>query len=519
MELGNDRLVVTVVRDVSERQQARRALEESEQRYRSVFETTGAATIIIEEDTRVSLVNQEFERLSGFMRDEVLGTSWTLYVHPDDVERMIEYHRARRAAPGSAPRSYDFRLIDRAGRVRDCQVAVGLIAGTGQSVASFLDVTEQRRTERLLAESEERYRSLFRDVPVGIYRTTPEGKVVMANPYLLRMLGVTESEVLRLDLEKEGFNPKYPRREFRAAVEQGEVRGLECEWMRRDSQVVYVRENARAVRDEQGNVLYYEGTVEDMTERHAVEQALEESEAHFRTLAENAGDAILAAVGEGEHVYVNPRAAALTGYAAAELLKMRLQDLAHPDEVPMLSERFRRRQAGEPVPDKYRTAIRHRSGTRVEVEVSASRISWHGKTGTLVIVRDVSEQVQLEQKLRAERDRLRLFLDVVGVVVVALDPKGTVTLVNRAGCELVGRAESDILGRNWFREFVPEHERVKVSRVFAGLMRGDVSRLASHDNQVVGAEGRLRTVRWRNTVLKDPQGSIIGTLSSGEVLD
>ncbi|MBM3323748.1 PAS domain S-box protein, partial [candidate division WOR-3 bacterium] len=424
MELAQGRMVLAVVRDISERHQARRALEESEQRHRSVFEATGAATMIIEEDTRLSLVNREFERLSGYTREEVLGTSWTLYVHPDDVERMVGYHRARRSVPGSAPREYDFRLIDRSGRVRDCRLVVEMIPGTGRSVASFLDVTEQRRTERMLAESEERYRTLFRDVPVGIYRTTPDGRVVMINPYLLRVLGLGEAEALELDLEKEGFGPQYRRSEFRAAVEQGEVRGLECEWVRRDGTTVFVRENARALRDESGRVLYYEGTVEDITERRAVERALEESEEHFRALAENAGDAILVAVGDGRHVYVNPRAAALTGYETGELLAMRFHELAHPDEVPMLKERYRRRQAGEAVPGSYRTAIRHRNGTRVEVEVSASRITRRGESGTLVIVHDVSEQVQLERALCAERDRLRLFLDVVGVVVVALDQTG-----------------------------------------------------------------------------------------------
>ncbi len=519
MELEQGRMVVVVVRDVSERQQTRRALEESERRYRSVFETTGTATIIIEEDTRVSLVNREFERLSGFARDEVIGTSWTLYVHSDDIERMMEFHRARRSMPGSAPREYDFRLIDRQGRVRDCHLVIELIPGTGQSVASFIDVTEHRQVERMLAESEERYRSLFRDVPVGIYRTTPDGRVIMVNPYLLRMLGLSEPEALSLNLEQEGFGPRYPRNEFRSAIEQGEVKGLECEWVRRDGKAIFVRENARAVRDQSGNVMYYEGTVEDITERRAVEQALEESEAHFRALAENAGDAILVAAGEGRHVYVNPRAATLTGYATDELLKMRFQDLAHPDEVPMLEERYRRRQAGEPVPDSYRTAIRHRNGTRVEVEVTASRISWRGETGTLVIVRDISEQIRLERALRVERDRLRLFLDVVGVIVVALDRTGRVNLVNRAACELLGRSEADILGREWFRDFVPDYERTEATRVFARLMRGDITRASRYENRVIVADGRLVTVRWRNTVLKDEQGNIIGTLSSGEIPD
>ena len=135
-----------------------------------------------------------------------------------------------------------------------------------------------RQAEEALRESEERFRTLFESVPIGIYRTTPDGRILMANPAAIRMLGHDSFEELAaLDLEKESPQIGYPRREFRERIERdGEIRGLETVWTRKDNSVIFVRENARVVRDASGTVLHYEGTLEDITERKRAEEALRE---------------------------------------------------------------------------------------------------------------------------------------------------------------------------------------------------------------------------------------------------
>jgi PAS domain S-box-containing protein len=109
----------------------------------------------------------------------------------------------------------------------------------------------------------------FLDVPIGVYRTSADGRVLMANPALLRMLGYDSFEQLAdRDLEGGGFEPAYQRAEFKERLERdGEIRGLESEWVRRDGSRFFARENARAVRDREGAVLHYEGTVEDFSDR------------------------------------------------------------------------------------------------------------------------------------------------------------------------------------------------------------------------------------------------------------
>jgi PAS domain S-box-containing protein len=124
-----------------------------------------------------------------------------------------------------------------------------------------------QRKQEALQESEEKYRRVFEDSPMGLYRTTPEGRILMANPALLKMLGYSSLEELsQRNLEDSGYEPGYPRSGFKKRIEsKGEVVGLESAWIRVDGSTLHVRENARAIRDDDGNTLYYEGTVEDIT--------------------------------------------------------------------------------------------------------------------------------------------------------------------------------------------------------------------------------------------------------------
>jgi len=131
------------------------------------------------------------------------------------------------------------------------------------------DITERSRAEARLRESEERFRTLVENSTMGLYRTTPDGRIQLANPALVRMLGYSSFEDLSTrNLEEQGFEPLYPRTQFVENIEKdGEVKGLESAWKRKDGTIIFVRESAHAIRNSQAKTLYYEGTVEDITER------------------------------------------------------------------------------------------------------------------------------------------------------------------------------------------------------------------------------------------------------------
>jgi PAS domain S-box-containing protein len=141
------------------------------------------------------------------------------------------------------------------------------------------EIAEHVRATAALAASEERFRSLFENSTMGLYRTTPEGRILLANPTLIRMLGYESFEELgRRNLEEDGFEASSPRSDFKERIEQeGEIRGLESAWKRPDGTTVFIRESARMIRDAAGHPLYYEGTVEDISEQHRVQEALKAS--------------------------------------------------------------------------------------------------------------------------------------------------------------------------------------------------------------------------------------------------
>lgn len=129
-------------------------LVESEEKYRTVFENTGTSTVILEEDTVISLANSEFERLSGYSKDEIENKmKWTDFVIPEDLERMKKYHIARRKAGGKAPTEYEFRFIDKKGNTRNIFLKVGIIPGTKKSVASLIDITESKQAKERLEKT------------------------------------------------------------------------------------------------------------------------------------------------------------------------------------------------------------------------------------------------------------------------------------------------------------------------------------------------------------------------------
>ncbi|MDO9033707.1 MAG: PAS domain S-box protein [Methanoregula sp.] len=147
-EGGNVAGAIETITDITELKRAQEDLRESENRYRTIFENTGAATVLLEENTIISIANVEFERMSGYLREELEGKkSWTEFVVKEDLERMLAQHRLRREKHEVALRHYEFRFVTKTGEIRNIFLTIDVIPGTKQSVASLMDITAQVRAQ------------------------------------------------------------------------------------------------------------------------------------------------------------------------------------------------------------------------------------------------------------------------------------------------------------------------------------------------------------------------------------
>ena len=149
-------LVLGIARDITERKKAEKALADSEEKYRTVFESTGTATLIVEEDTTIVNANKECERVAGYAVSQLVGKSWTKFVYKEDLQIMLSRHKARRKDPRSVPNRYEVRLIDAKGEIRNTILSIGIIPGSKRSVVSMNDITERKQAEEKLRESHQK---------------------------------------------------------------------------------------------------------------------------------------------------------------------------------------------------------------------------------------------------------------------------------------------------------------------------------------------------------------------------
>ena len=138
----------------TKRKHAEKALKESEDKYRTIFEATGTATLIVDEDTTIIHANKECKRVTGYIASELVGKSWTKFVYKEDLLTMLRRSKARIKEPESVPKKYEVRLINAKGEIRNTILSVEIIPGSKRSIVSMIDITERKKAEKALLESD-----------------------------------------------------------------------------------------------------------------------------------------------------------------------------------------------------------------------------------------------------------------------------------------------------------------------------------------------------------------------------
>ncbi|MFX1505966.1 MAG: PAS domain S-box protein [Promethearchaeota archaeon] len=236
-----------------------------------------------------SFMSENVKDITGYDEGEFINdpSFWTNGIHPDDRQRLVDTFEGIVQSEHYSE-TYRFKhkngsylwMMDEASLIRDKQ------GNPIEIVGYWTDITKQKEAEEKLRKSEEEYRSLFENIPIGLYRSTPDHKYLATNPTFVKQVGLSSfEELISLDPDQLANRLNYDRNRFLDEINiKGEVRGLESELKQSDGTSIFIRENARAIRDSNGTILCYEGSVEDITDRVLAEEALRESEKRFRTL-------------------------------------------------------------------------------------------------------------------------------------------------------------------------------------------------------------------------------------------
>ncbi len=235
------------------------------------------------------------------------------------------------------------------------------------------------------------------------------------------------------------------------------------------------------------------------------------------TIADSSTDAIFAKDLDGRYLLFNREAERLTGKTAQEALGFDDGVLFPPEQVRQIRHNDREVIATGHA-TSYQENLTTTDGDVTYLATKGPLLDAHGKPiGIFGISRNITQIKRALEALAHERDRNQRYLDTVQTMLVALDTQGAITMINRAGCALLGYSEQELLGRNWFETCLPQPEGMeKVYPVFLHVAQGDIAAAEYFENTVRCRNGDLRLVAWHNALLTDEQGRITGGLSSGQ---
>ena len=400
--------------DITERKKNEGAIRKSEAYYRTIFENTGTATLIMGDDAVISLVNTEFEKLSGYSKEETENKkSWLDLVAKDNKERVKFYHNLRSVSPDKTPNNYETRLVDKEGHIKDIYVNIALIPYSTNRLVSFLDITSKKKSKIELQESKTKIKIAmdmsqlvyweydvksdmftFDDQFYGLYGTNikKEGKTQMSSgEYAEKFIPSEESSIVGSEVHKaiKTSDPNY----------LGQV---EHTIIKSDGEKRFITVRYWIVKDNQGNTVKVCGVNQDITVRKNVEIAVKESEKKYRDLAELLPQPVFESDLNGNITFINRIGLPIFGYNEEDMGNgMNILQFIAPEDRERAMDNNQRILNGEQLKDGEFIATK-KDGTFFPIIVHCNPIIHENIiTGLRGVVVDITELKNAENKIKA----------------------------------------------------------------------------------------------------------------------
>jgi PAS domain S-box-containing protein len=465
IEMDNEPYLLSTFEDITERRKAEDARKKSEEMFSKFFMLAPAGICVSTlNEGRIFDVNIEYERLTGYSRDELIGHTTIdlgVWADPRDREQLV-------------------RLIQTEGKVKDLEVPSRNkngdmltlrfyaerieIDNVPYLLSAFIDITERKRTEALLQESERKYRELVEHANSIILRWGRDGKITFMNEFGLNFFGFSEKELIGHHwLDTIVPSTESTGRDLSALIEQIRINPKAFEQninenIRRNGERVWISWTNKPVLDQQGRLVEVFSVGSDITERKLAEEALRESEIKLRAVFENSRDAIGIAK-NGVHFFANPAYLKLFGYESNEkILGTSILNSIAPSHHQQLLDNIQLRTTKQPAPSLYVTRGRKSDGTEFPMEISASTFELQDEIFTIANIRDITERLQAaEEKSKLENQLLQAQkMEAIGKLAggVAHDFNNILTIYSTYGEMLNKKLQNDEVLRSYAERIV-----------------------------------------------------------------
>ncbi len=450
--------------------------------------------IVIMENGVVVEANGTFESLYGYKSTELIGMKAIDFIAPESRDLV------RDNIMSGYDKSYEAIVLRKDGakfQVEACGTAVTR-NGRPARLTAMRDITERKRAEEALLESEEKWRSMIENTPDYILIVDSNGTIkdinrVMPGFIKKEVIGKTIYDYLPVEFQVKN------RKLFKQVFKSGQTKSLEARGTGPNDTISwYETRIIPVIKDSQVTLAILVTT--DITERKKVEEDLKESEAKYSALVERANEGIAIAHNE-RIVFSNEALALMTGYSLSELKGKAFMELMTLESAEYSVGLYRNRVSGETVPSHYQVTGLCKDGTTKEVEISAGTIPYLGDTASIAIIRDITERKKSEKALHEAQQQLQSVVEAALLILWSIDTNGTVTLSVGHGLFALGLQPGELVGRSVYDVYQDSPEALDA--IHRGLAGEDFTT----DVEVGGRVWNNRYVCRRNE-----QGDVIGLI-------
>jgi len=485
---------------------ARVRAEEQVRKLTKALEENPAAVVVTDREGRIEYVNPRFALLTGYGNAEALGQNPRILksgTHPPEFYR-------RMWATLLSGRVWRGELQDRRrdGTLFWASLSISPLRNPAGDITHFVavaeDVSDRRRAEEMLRESEENFRALAENASDGILIAVDETGHVFANRRIAEMVGRTREQLLNQGLWELAPGPEQERlKDIHSRRIKGEPAPelYDTNLLRPDGTAVPVEVTVAAT--------VWRGRpavmriIRDVSERNRAQQALRESEEKHRTLVERSNVGI-AIIQDGLVRYANPKLLELSGWSNNDVLGRPFVEFVRPDERPRVIGMYQRRMRGEDVPASYETVFRRRDGSSAYVEINAGVISFDGRPADFVVIHDITGRREAEATLEDKAARLRRLVNQVPAILWTTDRELKFTSSVGAGLAGLNLVPGQVVGMSLAEFFQTEDP--------------DALPIVSHRRALAG-QSVTYVFEWKGNVydtdvepLYDEHGNVIGTV-------
>ena len=513
-ETENSRKLFGTFQDVTKLKQVELALQESEKLYHDLVETAQDLIWQCDRDGCYIYLNPAWKTVFGYELDEMLGRPFSDFQPPEYAKRDMKTFLhllkgnsvARYETVHLAKDARELQLVFNAKAVHDAQ---GTIIGTR---GTAYDITERKRVEEALRESEERMRRLASAAHEGIV-FTEEGIVVEANEQIAQMLACDLSDLIGFSAME--FVASESRSLVLEKIKSGSEELYEHQAMRKDGTTFPVEVQARMLKVQGRQVRVT--AIRDITDRKQAEIALKESAERYRAVVEDQTEFIVRWKPDGTRTFVNEAYLRYYNIPMEEALTSNFMSLIVEEDRSAVEEKTLRLMAGESHSETdIHRVIRPDGSLGWQEWVDHALYDEYGNVVEFQSVgRDITEQKQAELAREESERRFREVLENVQLVAISTDIEGKITFCNDFLLDLVGWTRGELIGKDWFETCLPSDVGPLIKEIFSKALEQE-NVPSYYENEIQTKLGERRLVVWNNTMLRNIEGQVIGTSSIGE---